>query len=496
MTGLDRHPRHWSLAERLVLLTVLPALVVLALGGWWLRHEMQASLYAGMAHMLEDKAQRIAVRLEVQDGDTLQDLPSSGDEFSAIFSGWYWQVLRADRVVVARSRSLWDQPDLRPSPLPISARAQLYAATGPQQEALLAKTFTFQTRLAPQIRGQLGADAQNTPLATIAPTHWQLQVFGPADPLYANLRSIDRVLLATGGALLGLLLCLTVVQVRIGLEPLRRLVAAMAQLRQPTASTPPAQVQLERLPVGADLEALKQELLALLQRNTQIVARARSHAADLNHALKKPLSVLVAAASAQPTVCASTVLKQTHAMSRLIDRYQARTHSDALQTEWTQAGQWVDVQDCIGQLLAMMRQLHHVAELDWQLVWNAPTDTALLWRGERADLDEALGNLLDNAGKWAASIARVTVSIDAPGTAQPMLHICIEDDGPGLSQQQLHTAGARGLRFDENVEGSGLGLCITQQIAHSYGGSLTLEKSPALKGLQACLVLGGLVHTP
>ena len=103
MTGLDRHPRHWSLAERLVLLTVLPALVVLALGGWWLRHEMQASLYAGMAHMLEDKALRIAARLEVQDGDTLQALPSSGDEFSAIFSGWYWQVLRADRGVEGRA---------------------------------------------------------------------------------------------------------------------------------------------------------------------------------------------------------------------------------------------------------------------------------------------------------------------------------------------------------------------------------------------------------
>ncbi len=255
-------------------------------------------------------------------------------------------------------------------------------------------------------------------------------------------------------------------------------------------------MQLERLPVGADLEALKQELLALLQRNTQIVARARSHAADLNHALKKPLSVLVAAASAQPTVCASTVLKQTHAMSRLIDRYQARTHSDALQTEWTQAGQWVDVQDCIGQLLALMRQLRHAAELDWQLVWNAPADTVLLWRGERADLDEALGNLLDNAGK-SGRIRRARDRIDrCPGSAQPMLHICIADDGPGLSQQQLHSAGARGLRFDESVEGSGLGLCITQQIAQSYGGTLTLGRSPALKGLQACLVLGRLVVGP
>ena len=144
MTGLDRHPRHWSLAERLVLLTVLPALVVLALGGWWLRHEMQASLYAGMAHMLEDKAQRIAVRLEVQDGDTLQDLPSSGDEFSAIFSGWYWQVLRADRVVVARSRSLWDQPDLRPSPLPtgpaLSASVIQMVLTEPRQRTGITRT--------------------------------------------------------------------------------------------------------------------------------------------------------------------------------------------------------------------------------------------------------------------------------------------------------------------------------------------------------------------
>lgn len=476
-TIFSKHPRHWSLAERLGLLTLLPAFVILVWGGWWLRHEMQDSLYAGMAYTLEEKAMRIAAKLELQGSDAIRETPASGDEFSAIFSGWYWQVLLPDGAVVARSRSLWDQPDLHPSQYPISSRAQLYVGTGPQQEALLVKTFTFHTKP-----------------PSLTTVDWQLQVFGSAEQLHTNLERIDRVLLATGLALLGILLCLTAVQVRIGLEPLRRLVAVIAQLHHPIAGALPAHLQLERLSVGSDLAALKQELLALLLRNTHIVTRARSHAADLNHALKKPLSILSAEASAHPCVTASTVLEQVHAMSRLINRYQARTHSDAVQVDFTNAGQQVDVQDCIIQLLCMMRQLHHAAELDWQLVWQPSDEGPLLWRGDRADLEEALGNLLDNAGKWAASIARTTVSVDTGSTSGPVLHIAIEDDGPGLSSQQLQTAGMRGMRFDENIEGTGLGLAITQQIAASYAGQLLLEKSAALKGLQATLSLGGVVR--
>ena len=479
-------PHRWSLALRLVLLTLVPALLVLVLGGWWLRYQMHASLYEAMAQTLQEKSLRIATRLQLHPTGKVQETPASGDEFSAIFSGWYWQVRQPQGQIVARSRSLWDQPDLQAHPAPLYGSHTLHRATGPQQEDLLTQTFPLPL---PQAEAGSTAAPEDTPADP-----WQLEVFGPASDVQGNLRSIDRILLLTGAALLALLAGLIVLQVRIGLAPLRRLVQVIAQLRQPTPSAAPAVTQLQQLQVGPDLEALRQELLALVQQNTQIVARARSHAADLNHALKKPLSVLSAAAGNSPQVPADTVLEHARAMVRLIDRYQARTHSDATHAALATVGQHVPVRDCVEQLLHMMRQLHSAAELDWQLDWQLPPTSTLLWRGERADLEEMLGNLLDNAGKWAASTTCTTVALadDAPHT----LCITIEDDGPGLSASQLQAAGARGVRFDESVDGSGLGLSITQHLAHSYAGQLQLDKSPRLKGLRARLhITGTLLQT-
>ncbi len=464
--------RHWSLATRMVMLTLLPTLAALVFGGWWLRHEMHASLHAGVAQTLAEKSQRIAARLTLRHDGTVREAASSGDEFSAIFSGWYWQVVQPGGSVLARSRSLWDQPDLRGAKA--ASESFLQASMGPQQEPLVMKTFAV----------KLSEDASARPL--------QLQVFGPAEQMNANLRRIDHILLATGIGLLVLFACLMVVQIRIGLAPLHRLVEIIARLRRPVAGVQPASVQLQQLVVGPDLGALKQELQALVQQNAQIVARARSHAADLNHALKKPLSVLSAAAGRDDAVAALTVLEQSRAMSRLIDRYQARTHSDAIQATLTTAGHEVDVRACVEPLLGMMRQIHSAAELNWCLVWQAPEDEALLWSGDRADLEELLGNLLDNAGKWAASVTRISIARGGANDAE--LSITVEDDGPGLSASQLAAAGERGLRFDETVEGTGLGLAITQQIAASYAGSLQLDKSPSLKGVRAEVRIAGLMQ--
>lgn len=484
-----------SLALRLVLLTLVPALLVLVLGGWWLRHQMHASLYSAMAQTLQEKALRIAARLQIEPPGKVQETPTSGDEFSAIFSGWYWQVRQPQGVVVARSRSLWDQPDLQPQAQPLHDSQALHAAIGPQQEALLMHSFALPL---PSVSGTNAAAKEppsnasaNLPNNSTGPTQaaWQLQVFAPASGLQRNVHNIDRILLLTGVSLLALLAGLIAVQVRIGLAPLHRLVQVIAQLRQPAASALPAVQQLQQLQVGPDLEALRQELQALVQQNAQIVARARSHAADLNHALKKPLSVLSAAASHSPQVDAQTVLEHTRAMGRLIDRYQARTHGDATHAALATVGQQVPVKGCVEQLLQLMRQLHSSAELEWLLDWQLPANRTLLWQGDRADLEEMLGNLLDNAGKWAASTTYTTVSVaeDNPH----MLCITVEDDGPGLSASQLQAAGARGLRFDESVQGSGLGLSITQQIAHSYHGQLLLDKSPCLKGLRVSLRIAG-----
>lgn len=187
----------------------------------------------------------------------------------------------------------------------------------------------------------------------------------------------------------------------------------------------------------------------------------------------------------RPQVPGAEVLAQTRAMASLIDRYQARTHSDAVHSDLVPGGRFVDVPGCAARMLAMMHRLHADQNLDWQLIGP---DAALSWRGERTDLEELLGNLLDNAGKWAASQVRLTLRREEV----ERLRIDIEDDGPGMTDPQLQAAGARGLRFDESVEGTGLGLAIARQIAHSYRGAMALSTGDSLGGLRATVWLTGL----
>ena len=469
---LRRPTLRWSLAARVATLALVPTVIALTLGGIWLRNEVHASLYAGMSRTLEDKSQRITARLRLTPEGRVQELVGSGDEFSAIFSGWYWQLqsVKSGVETVARSRSLWDQADLLVDPTARISSGPLYSATGPQFEALLAQSFPMTLAGAPQ--------------------SFVLQVYGPGDALLASVARIDRILLITGIVLLLLLGGLVGLQLHVGLAPLKRLTDVIALLRKGHASGNSAQQQIEQLVLGPDLSPLQNELAALVAQNAQVVQRARSHAADLNHALKKPLSLLMAQAGADANVASSDVLEQTAALARLIDRYQARSHSDAVQTALSVgSSQAVDVVVCARQMLEMLKQLHATQELEWQLETPASINLPLLWRGARADLEEVLGNLLDNAGKWAASTVCVTVQGDKTGR----LLIQVEDDGPGMTEAQLKVAGVRGQRFDEGITGTGLGLSITRQIAHSYNGEMRLCKSRSLKGLKVELLLNGLV---
>jgi len=451
-------------------LALIPTVLALALGGSWLRNEVHASLYAGMSRTLADKSQRVTARLRLTSDGRVQEAIGSGDEFSAIFSGWYWQLHSATTAttVLARSRSLWDQADLRP--VPIATHAILYKATGPQREPLLAQSFPITLRGAAE------------PMV--------LQVFGPGDGLFASMTRIDHILLSTCVVILMLLGGLVGLQLRVGLAPLKRLTGVISQLRKGHALAVPAQQLIEQLALSPDLEPLQTELAALVAQNTQVVQRARSHAADLNHALKKPLSLLMAQAGTGTNVAASEVLRQTAALTRMIDRYQARTHSDAVHAALTAgAGQAIDVLACARQMLEMFCQLHRSQEIDWQLHEPESANIPLRWRGDRADLEEILGNLLDNAGKWAASTVRLTIL----GDEHHRILVRVDDDGPGMTKGQMEAAGERGRRFDEGVAGTGLGLSISQQIAQNYGGVLSLHKSPELKGLQVKVRLDGLV---
>ena len=281
----------------------------------------------------------------------------------------------------------------------------------------------------------------------------------------AELRRIDQVLLlAQGGFMLALLLW-TALQVRLGLAPLRRLRRALLAVHDGDAPT-------LGLGYGPDLNPIAQAIDTVLTRNTRIVERARHQAADLSHALKKPLALL--AVQARGASVSSELLRaQVQAMSHTIDRHLSRFGSGAGSLHV------VDVPTVLASLVALMQQLHAPRGLHWQV----QVPTGLRWTGSASDLEEMVGNLLDNAGKWAKGQVRLSATLNLQG-----LQVVVEDDGLGLALAQQQQAPARGVRFDETVAGHGLGLAIVQDIAETYGGDLRHSTSP-LGGLACCLQL-------
>lgn len=464
----------WPTATRIVLLALLPLLALGTAGGLWLRGQMQQALWGSFDQVLQDKAQRVAARLQLGPRMDWQEAPGSADEFSTIYSGWYWSAALNGQVL--RSRSLWDMDSLPLQASPVSAAVPLYMARGPLQEPLMARTVDL----------SVGQPAQAV----------RLTVYGPASATWASLQRIDHTLMLAGVMLVLLAVALCWLQVRVGLAPLRRLESLLSTVRQPHGAGQEGKwVDVQAMlqaPTGRDLQPLQAELASLWEHNTRVVTRARAHAADLNHALKKPLALLSAQASTQAAVPAADVQRQVQAMAHVIDRYQARTFSDALHIHAAAhpaaAAQPVDVAQCAAEVVRMMERLHAAQSLTWEL--QVPPGAAPLWRGERTDLEEVLGNVLDNAGKWAASTVHLRLDVEeGSGTQSVQVVLCIEDDGPGMAPSQLQAAGQRGLRFDDAVQGSGLGLHIATQIVQAYGGVLALGKSAALKGLAVRVTL-------
>jgi signal transduction histidine kinase len=276
--------------------------------------------------------------------------------------------------------------------------------------------------------------------------------------------------LVLGLALIGAIL----VQVRIGLQPLRRVSEALARIRDGQARRLHGQFPTEIAPLAGELNSL-------IQHSEEVVARARTHVSNLAHFLKTPLSVLAAEADAHEkdagaAPLAEMVKRQVFAMRRQVDHYLARARA---------AGS-LDVLGNRTQVSAVMEDLARVIErihATRGIRIEANCADEIYFRGERQDLEEMLGNLIDNGCKWAKSRVRVAAS-QIPGR----LVLTVEDDGPGLSAEQRAQVGARGERLDESVPGSGLGLAIVRDISKLYGGFLALDASP-LGGLLARLEL-------
>ncbi|MGE0595443.1 MAG: sensor histidine kinase [Hyphomonadaceae bacterium] len=300
------------------------------------------------------------------------------------------------------------------------------------------------------------------------------EIIGPA----ANLALIAFA--AFVGLCVLMVLAVTVLQVRIGLEPLRQLRRDIASVRRG---------QSERLggDYAAELQPVASELNALVDHNREVVERARRHVGNLAHALKTPIAVLKNAAAEGKAE--NAVLKQSiDEMEGFVER-QLRRARVAARAEAGAGAQAATINyrtpvlTNLEDLVFMMEQKYdHQKAIDIALEANADAT----FRGEREDLLEMAANLLDNACKYGKSIVRVT--LEPPADASGLLEIVVEDDGPGLRDQDLAQAMARGTRLDEAAPGQGLGLSILKDTADLYAGEVIFERS-ALGGLKARLRL-------
>ena len=270
--------------------------------------------------------------------------------------------------------------------------------------------------------------------------------------------------------LLGLGLVVAILlQVRVGLLPLGRLKEALARIRDGSAQRLEGSFPAEIAPLAAELNSL-------IEHSNEVVARARTHVSNLAHFLKTPLSVLASEAETEKTPLSDQVRRQVETMRRQVDHYLARARAAG---SVNVLGNRTPVAPVLSDLARVLARIH--AERGIAIEWTCPPD--LSFRGERQDLEEMAGNLMDNACKWATS--RVAVRAGRDGAR---FTLTVADDGPGLSPEDRARVGTRGERLDESVPGSGLGLAIVRDISKLYGGFLELDAA-SLGGLEARLTL-------
>ena len=452
-----------SLATRLFLSATAWVVVILVITGIIL-----SSVYRSATERAFDRRLNLYLRTlvaEVAAPDTPDhEMQSLGEPlFELPLSGWYWEIAPVDdpKAQKKASRSLWDKklPKLEDQGVELTSSGirQGYV-DGPEDQRLRMVERPV----------DLGADGK-----------FRVSVAGDATEIYEETRTFDWYLAGTFAALSIVLVLTTIFQVRFGLAPLKRISDAIADIRSGRA---------ERLEgdFPVEIATLARETNALIDANRAIVERARTHVGNLAHAIKTPLSVIVnEAGSRSGDPLAAKVLEQADVMRDQVAHHLERARIAA---RLTIVGTVTEVAPTIEALRRTMEKIHR----DRGIAIDVEADATARFRGEKQDLEEMAGNLVDNACKWADSRVFIEVLVERQSATDvaPRLRIIVDDDGRGLSAAERAQVSRRGQRLDETKPGSGLGLSIVVDLAALYGGSLTLGTAP-IGGLRAELVLPG-----
>jgi len=440
-----------SVSVRLIWLSLTWITATLVVGGWALNQHFRTHVETSFDNNLDRQVEELLAYADVLDGQVVLNRRPAASSYLRPLSGWYWELLAGGRVV-ERSRSLWDQT-LPAMGVPGRGQSLQFYQTGPRDERLrvVAEAFSLP-----------GYDRDVVIYFT-----------GPARVIEKSTEEFSEILIISL-LLLGLGLAVTVVlQVVLGLRPLKLVRQKLADIHAGTADR-----MTGRFP--REVEPLVHDLNKLLEHNAKVIERARTHAGNLAHGLKTPLAVLGNEADALESPTAHVVHEQVRIMNDLVNRHLARARAaGGLGAPGTKA----DVGRIVDGLKRTLLRIYQAKNDGNGLNIEVANLHALDVGGDRQDVEEMLGNLMDNACKWASRRVRVGGQRDGRDVL-----LWIDDDGPGIPTAQHGDVLKRGKRLDEATPGSGLGLSIVHDLADLYHGSLSLEVSE-WGGLRVCLRL-------
>lgn len=441
-----------SVSLRLILLSVTWIVAALAVGGAVLSQSFRNHVENSFDVSLHRHLHEMMSYADAVDGKfSLTNRPTDPSYLNAL-SGWYWEVV-INGEVVDRSRSVWDADLVLPGKVPMRGETLGYYIDGPRDERL---------RVAAQTVSVAGLSSDITVYFT-----------GPAIEIDKASEEFNETL-TTSLLLLGLGLIIAVVlQVILGLSPLKLLRTRLADIHAGRAERMTGRYPSEVEPLVADLNEL-------LEHNAEVIERARTHAGNLAHALKTPLAVLSNEADSMDGDRGKTLIEQVSVMNDLVTRHLARARAAG---GLGVPGLKADVGEIASGLKRVLQRIHaHKADgegVSISLV-NVRGQNVV---GDRQDIEEMLGNLMDNACKWSAGRVRVSTEVHGKDIV-----ISVDDDGSGVPEEMRDEVLARGKRLDEATPGSGLGLNIVNDLAGMYLGSLALGSSD-LGGLSVRLTL-------
>jgi signal transduction histidine kinase len=441
-----------SLSRRMIGVAALWIAALLLIGGFALDRVLSRSIVDSFDNQLTFVLNSMIASAEIgPDGEVRFNRPPADQRFVEPYSGLYFQISGTGAETFA-SRSLWDRR-LRVSDTHADVKPHLYDSD------------EFSTHDHPEPLRIAERDA----ILPGSPVRWRFQVAQSRETIDDQIRRLRSTLIWSFSALGVGLLLLAALQTFYGLWPLRRVREEVAAIRSGEKT---------RISNGfpAEIRPLTEEINQLLAHSEAQAEEARRHAGNLAHALKTPLTVITNAATADSPDLDATVIRESGVMRRQIDHHLARARAigrrAAAQSRST-------VWESLQAVQRAVDRLHEGVTVD------IAGDHQAQVRVERQDLDEMLGNLVENAAKYGGG--RVFVTVERKGAS---VDILIEDDGPGIPEERLGELFTRGARLDTTGKpGTGLGLAIVRDVAEIYGGSIRLEESEDLGGLLARLSL-------